>query len=106
MSLFQCEICGCIENTALSLQGVGTVMSDSFDWTGVEERKGKMLCSEHIQKKFKDGNTSGFGVWHGQFEQRYLPLGKFVRSSDGSLQHKDTGDTEIKKYLVPRPTNI
>lgn len=103
MSLFQCAVCGCIENTALSLQGVGTLMWDIFDWTGIEDREGKLLCSEHIPANFKSGKPSGYGVWHGQFEQRYLPIGKFVTNRAGNLQHKDTVDEDIKKYLISRP---
>ena len=43
MSLFQCEHCGCCENTALAMQGFKAI-EDWFDWSGIEYRKGKMLC--------------------------------------------------------------
>ena len=46
MSLFQCEVCGCVENTALASQGCSCAgIIDCFDWKGFEGRKGKMLCS-------------------------------------------------------------
>ena len=35
MSLFQCDNCGCRENTALvPFAGIGEVWADRFDWTG------------------------------------------------------------------------
>lgn len=37
MSLFQCEVCGCCENTALSCQGFHW-MADLFDWSYAPER--------------------------------------------------------------------
>ena len=42
VSLFQCEECGCCENTALSMQGF-RLFPDSYDWTPAPERKGKKL---------------------------------------------------------------
>jgi hypothetical protein len=38
MSLFQCQHCGCKENTALSAQGFVT-LADIYDWTGIEDRR-------------------------------------------------------------------
>ena len=46
MSLFQCQHCGCRENTALAAQGCDGYAESFFDWTGLEDRKGKKLCSE------------------------------------------------------------
>jgi len=46
MSLFQCEHCGCVENTAVARQGFKMINDwfDWFDWAGIEGRKGKLLC--------------------------------------------------------------
>jgi len=73
VSLYQCEKCGCCENTA-----VGNYWFD-----------GPNLCSE-----------CAFGKWHGEFEKVLLPKGKFFTNQDGNLEHKETGDTDFKKYRI------
>lgn len=61
MSLFVCEDCGCIENTALS----------NFWRRG----KGKALCSECDPE---------IGKWHGRFGKRtYDPENDRVQFADG-----------------------
>lgn len=73
MSLFQCEECGGRENTA----------------TGAYWLEEKKLCSEcHT------------GEWHGKFPKMILPKGMFIRNKQGNLAHKETGDTDIKKYEI------
>jgi len=60
MSLFRCEDCGCVENTALS----------NF-WMRRQKTDGKALCSEC---------DPGIGKWHGRFpktdadEAGYQPI--------------------------------
>jgi len=99
MSLFQCEVCGCVENTALSFQGIKP-MDDDFDFTGMEDKKGKLLCSECAPTKFDDGDSSGLGKWHGKFDKLILPLGMFKTNREGNLEHIENGDTDYKKYEV------
>jgi hypothetical protein len=75
MSLYQCEECGCIENTALG---------EVWDWDDTDvagHPKKQNLCSE----------CGGEG-WHGRFKRRYLPMGLFVKNRDGNLQHRETGE--------------
>jgi len=98
MSLFQCEVCGCCENTALSGQGCQGFPEKFYDWSGIEDRKGKKLCSEHAPTCFRDGSLTKFGKWHGQFTQRYYPMGEFKTGNNGNLEHIATGDQEIDKY--------
>lgn len=75
MSLYQCEECGCCENTALG------------SYCG-EERK---LCSE-----------CATGVWHVEFDKVLLPKGQFVTDENGNLAHRETGETGFRKYeLTP-----
>lgn len=74
MSLYQCEQCGAMENTALG------------SYWG-EERK---LCSECGPDR----------KWHGQFSKVLLPMGQFVTDRKGNLAHKDTGDTDVRKYEI------
>ena len=62
MSLFICENCGCIENTAL-----GFYWGREFVKFMDEKMNGKALCSECIPSYFIDGTRAGKGVWHGRF---------------------------------------
>ena len=73
MSLFQCEDCGCRENTA-----VGSYWG-----------KDKKLCSKCAS-----------GKWHGIFPRLMLPKGMFITGGEGNLEHKENGDTDIKKYEI------
>ena len=75
-----------------------------FDWTGMEERKGKKLCTACGPVKFKNGDKTEFeGRWHGEFSRTFLPLGKFKTNSKGNLEHVDTGETGYKKYAIDPP---
>lgn len=86
MSLFQCQHCGCKENTALALQGCDGFFEDMFDWIGLEDRRGKKLCSACAPSKHRDGSPTGLGKWHGEFEQVFLPMGKYRTGRDGNLE--------------------
>lgn len=99
MSLFQCEECGCCENTALCSQG-HKPPPEWFDWTGFESRKGKQLCSACGPVKYRDGSPTDDGKWHGKFERVFLPKGMFVTNREGNLAHKDTGETDFRKYAM------
>lgn len=103
MSLFQCEVCGCCENTALACQGFRYI-EDCFDWDYEPERKGLRLCSAcgPVQYANSDGPTK-YGVWHNQFDRVFLPLGMFVTNRVGNLAHKDTGDENFRAYAIQEP---
>jgi len=100
MSLFQCENCGVVENTACALQGIKPLDDGDFDFTGMEDRKGKLLCSECAPRKFMDGSSTQLGEWHGRFDKTFLPMGKFKTNSVGNLKHVETGETDYKKYAI------
>lgn len=100
MSMFQCERCGCAENTALSHGG--SKRSQNYDWSGMEEWKGKMLCSACAPAKYNSGIKSNLGVWHGAFVRVFLPKGMFFTTPQGDLAHKETGDTNFQKYALLR----
>ncbi|ELN9487150.1 hypothetical protein OLM90_17155 [Pseudomonas aeruginosa] len=102
MSLYQCEICGCCENTALAAQGF-TWLTDCFDWSYAPEREGKRLCSACGPTKYRDGKPTKFGKWHDQFERVFLPLGMFVTNCQGNLAHHETGDEDFRKYRIEEP---
>ena len=99
MSLYQCEVCGCCENTALAMQGFKGI-EDGFDYTGIEDRKGKLLCSECGPAKDDDDDRSGFGKWHGEFPKVLLPPGKFKTNKDGNLEHIQTGSIDFRKFAL------
>lgn len=99
MSLFQCEVCGCVENTAMAFQGI-KIMEDNFDFSGIEDRKGKLLCSACAPDKFDDGTSSGLGKWHNAFKRRFLPKGMFKTNKAGNLEHVETGEENYRKYEI------
>lgn len=101
MSLFQCEVCGCCENTALSSQGCKGFFEQVFDWTGFEDRRGKLLCSACGPTKHSDGMETGLGKWHGKFRQVFLPMGEFHTAQNGNLENIKTGDQDFQKYEIP-----
>ncbi|MDA8485113.1 hypothetical protein NNO07_18765 [Pseudomonas resinovorans] len=103
MSLFQCEVCGCCENTALSFQGCSFV--EVYDWSYAPERQGKRLCSVCGPLKYRDGTSTGLGQWHGEFRRVFLPLGMFVTNQRGNLAHKDTGDENYRAYAIEDPSH-
>jgi len=98
VSLFQCENCGCRENTAVSNQGFRD--REVFDFSGNEALEGMLLCSACGPEKFKDGRPTGAGKWHGEFERVFLPLGQYMTSHNGNLERigppipKDEGSAE------------
>lgn len=76
MSLYQCEECGCKENTALG-----------WYWR-----------TKHPDPKYNDRNLcsacgpkDGFrqlGEWHGQFKRVFYPKGTMETGPDGNLREK------------------
>lgn len=99
MSLFQCDICGCMDNTALA---IGEPLAGSksytkiFNWTGMEERTGKELCSSCAPALYSDGTKTKFGKWHNQFDRYFLAKGEFFTNDSGNLEHKESGRTDIR----------
>lgn len=67
MSLFVCDKCGCVENTAL-----GRYWSKDMPFWG-DDNRGLALCSECAPTRDKDGNyineygARKYGKWHGIF---------------------------------------
>lgn len=104
MSMFQCQHCGCAENTALSGQGCDNFATRFYCWTGLEDRKGLKLCSACAPTHYSDGTTTKFGKWHDRFPRHYLPKGMFKTNRQGNLEHVENGDTEYWRYaVVPFP---
>jgi len=90
MSLYQCEQCGCIENTAL-----GQFHSRNM---GIypEPYSGKKLCSECGSPTFTDGSKTKYGKWHGRFKKRVFPLGSLYTDEQGNVRDKSTGEYPVE----------
>lgn len=102
MSLFQCEVCGCCENTALSCQGF-KFLPECFDWAYAPEREGMKLCSACGPTKWKAGSSTDFGKWHGQFDRVFLPKGQFHTNRAGNLEHTASGSEDFRAFAVQQP---
>lgn len=100
MSLFQCDNCGCVENTALSSQGFIGIFEDFFDWSYAPERRGMRLCSACGPTHYSDGQLTKYGKWHNVFSREYLPVGMFETNAKGNLSHKENGDDDYRKYII------
>lgn len=98
MSLYQCDYCGCCENTALGMQP-GTPPR-WFDWAGIENRRGMELCSACMPTRFADGSPTECGKWHGEFDRVFLPKGKFKTNRRGNLEHIETGSEDFRSCAI------
>lgn len=96
MSLFQCDECGCVDNSACG----GTYHTKNTDlWA--EEDRGKELCVVCSPKKFVDGSENkGAGIWHNHFDRAFLEKGKWKTNREGNLEHIKTGETDFRKYAI------
>ena len=102
MSLYQCQHCGCAENTACAMQP--RTPPEWFDWTGIEDRRGKHLCSVCMPTKFASGAPyKEAGKWHGYFPRVFLPMGMFKTNREGNLEHIETGSTDFRAYAIEEP---
>ncbi|WNP36230.1 hypothetical protein RN333_08535 [Enterobacter kobei] len=102
MSLFQCENCGCCENTALASQGFN-LWDHLFDWSYAPDRKGMKLCSACGPVKYSDGTPTEYGKWHKRFSRTFLPKGEFFTNSEGNLEHRETGCKDLSLYALEKP---
>lgn len=78
MSLFQCEECGCRENTA--------TCNYWNRYSKADKRKICSVCDPDI------------GKWHSRFPRLMLPKGEFKTNSQGNLEHIETGRTDIDSF--------
>lgn len=101
VSLFQCEVCGCCENTALACQGFEPMLfMGTFNWDYAPEREGLMLCSVCGPTNYRDGKPTKFGKWHNAFDRTILPLGQFKTNQRGNLEHIETGSEDFMAFEI------
>jgi hypothetical protein len=77
MSIYQCEICGCAENTALGWYWYTKNAGKQFE--------GKKLCSACAPTHYLNGLATGLGDWHEKFERIYYPIGTMKTDDEGNL---------------------
>jgi hypothetical protein len=130
MSLFQCDKCGCLENTALTgcywsrnlLEKHPDVLASYRQVLGLDEKaEFGHYCSACNPVWFDEGGEYGvgprpvgyenkhgehMGVWHGRFERIFLPKMLFHTNEDGNLAHMETLDTEVDKYRLEAEEEI
>jgi len=102
MSLFQCDSCGSLENTALTDCGRSQMKYFLDDPEEVAEYKEQLGLEEDEQ--FGDYCSAccplGNKKWHGKFERVYLPKGEFETAPNGNLRHKKTLEEDVRKYAI------
>ncbi|WOL24294.1 particle associated protein [Yersinia phage fHe-Yen8-01] len=103
MSLFQCNNCGCVENTACSNNGF-RLMTEVFDWSYAPDRRWLALCSACGPVKYATGKPTDYaGQWHGRFPRVFLTPNRFRTASNGNLEHIVTGEQDYTPYIVEPP---
>lgn len=88
MSIFQCDECGCADNTA-----TGWYNSKNSKRICPVEILGKALCCVCAPTKYKSGELikKFNNTWHNKFKRHFLPMNSFFINSVGNLEHIDTG---------------
>lgn len=80
MSLYQCDKCGCIENTALGWYWLTKHDDPRFD--------NRNLCSACAPPPDESVGRHHGGKWHGLFERVYYPLRSMETGPNGNLREK------------------
>jgi len=87
MSLYQCDKCGCVENSAL-----GHYHSVNVRDLWPDEYVGKKLCSECGPPTYRSGEVcKKFGKWHDAFEKKIYPLNSLYTDDQGNIRRKSDG---------------
>jgi len=84
MSLFQCDKCGCVENTACCHYWINKYYL----------KKKEILCSACDPKINK---------WHDKFPRVFLEKDKWKTNKDGNLEHIETGKVDYSNYAIEKP---
>lgn len=88
MSIYQCDDCGCSENTAC-----GWYHARNNERLTPINYLGKALCSACAPTKWPNGEHNNFFTkeWHGLFDRTFLPHGEFKTNGDGNIEHIKSG---------------
>lgn len=83
MAIFQCDECGCAEDTAYGWLHCSLLVDVTKP-----EQLGTRVCSACAPSKWPIGNAiEGFGVWHDKFPRVYYPHGKFKKTKAYKEKH-------------------
>ena len=103
MSLYQCDNCGCLENTALANgSNLGYINFFKSDPEVIKKYKQQLgLTEDEPFGNYCSACTpSGDGKWHNKFERIFLPKGEFETAPNGNLRHKKTLDEDVRKFAL------
>tara|TARA_B100001057_G_scaffold463613_1_gene517879 strand:+ start:97489 stop:97860 length:372 start_codon:yes stop_codon:yes gene_type:complete len=97
MSIFQCQVCGCAENTAC-----GWFHTRFNERLNKPEDLGIAKCSACGPQTYPSGddNKNFNGEWHGRFKRRFLPHGEFFTNEQGNIEHVHSGLIGNEAYEV------
>lgn len=87
MSLYQCDNCGCVENTACGfyhMRNMEKLVRPAY--------RGKALCSACGPKTFPSGEETGYGKWHGRFTRKFYLLGSLYTDQQGNVKVRATDE--------------
>jgi len=89
MAIFQCQRCGCAENTGTGWFHSAHRNEKWFDGYAKDEK----VCSACAPTHYKDGSpVKKFnGEWHGSFKRTFLPHDMFFTNDHGTVEHIETG---------------
>ena len=95
MSIYQCQVCGCAENTAL-----GWYHCRHMENLNKPEDLGIAKCSACAPTEYPSGekHKEFNGEWHGEYKRNFLPHGEFFINEVGNLEHLHTGLIGNKAY--------
>ena len=51
--------------------------------------------------KYRSGEPTEYGEWHGEFDRVFLPMGEFKTNQRGNLEHIETGSEDFRKFELP-----
>ena len=88
MSLYQCQKCGCKENTAKGLYHC----RNNPEWFCFDDSDdmNKALCSFCGPLTYSDGEDTKFGKWHGKFDRQFFELDTCYTDTEGNLRIKES----------------
>lgn len=98
MSLYQCEKCGCVENTACGFYHCSN--SDLFCDYQEGTKKGMKLCCECGPLKLTNGKPTGYGKWHDCFVKAIYPFNSLYTDDDGNVKLIKTNEYPSKEDRI------
>lgn len=95
MALFQCQECGCVENSSS-----GWYHAKGRGYTKDKEKDKKELCSECGPTEYSDGTPTKLGQWHNRFTKKIYPLGSLYTDGEGNVRYKHNNEYPKKEEAL------